>query len=372
MKLPFPPPRHPSYLASAAMLCLTLTACSASHTDSPSTTRHASPSTASSIEAVSTAPAPSAGIDTLREKAIAKVSPAVVRVTNVGIGLGSGIIMSKDGYIVTNHHVVANAQQIRVTLSNGQALTARLIGADATDDLAVIKVHASNLPAATFGDSSHLIVGQTVLAIGNPLGITRTVTDGIVSALNRTVLEGQGSTDSIRNAVQTSAAINPGNSGGALIDLAGHVIGVPTLTAVDPEFNAPAAGIGFAIPSNTVVNITSQIVRHGHVIHSGRAALGISAESVTPSLAAQFGLPVSQGVLVAGLLPSGGARRAGIRKDDIIVRIDAHSITSLNDLVSALASQSPGQTVKVTVVATSGHKRTYTVTLGELQVTSNG
>ncbi len=257
---------------------------------------------------------------------------------------------------MTNHHVVANAQQIRVTLSNGQILTARLVGADATDDLAVIKVHASNLPAATFGDSSRLIVGQTVLAIGNPLGITRTVTDGIVSALNRTVLEGQGSTDSIRNAVQTSAPINPGNSGGALIDLAGHVIGVPTLTAVDPEFNAPAAGIGFAIPSNTVVNITSQIVRHGRVIHSGRAALGISAESVTPSLAAQFGLPVNQGVLVFGLLRGGGAQRAGIRKDDIIVKVDSHSITGLNDLVTALAAKAPGQTARVTVVTTRGQK----------------
>jgi S1-C subfamily serine protease len=371
VKLPSLQPRHPGSLAGTAILCLTLTACSASSTASnhPS---GASASASSPVDNVSRAPAPSAGIDTLRERAIAKVSPSVVRVKNVGIGLGSGIIMTKDGYIVTNHHVVANAHQIRVTLSDGQALTARLVGADATDDLAVIKVHASNLPAATFGNSSRLIVGQTVLAIGNPLGITRTVTDGIVSALNRTVLEGQGSTDSIRNAVQTSAPINPGNSGGALIDLAGHVIGVPTLTAVDPEFNAPAAGIGFAIPSDTVVNITSQIVRHGRVIHSGRAALGISAESVTPALAAQFGLPVSQGVLVANLLKGGGAQRAGIRKDDIIVKVDSHTITSLNDLVTALATKSPGQTTRVTVVTTGGNHKTYTVRLGELQVSSNG
>lgn len=371
MKFPALQPRHSRSLAGAAMLCLALSACSAPSAASDRTPT-SSPSTSSTVEAVSTAPVPRAGIDILRERAIARVSPSVVRVKNVGIGLGSGIIMSKDGYIVTNHHVVANAHEIRVTLSNGQALTARLVGADATDDLAVIKVKASNLPAATFGDSSHLIVGQTVLAIGNPLGITRTVTDGIVSAVNRTVLEGQGSTDSIRNAVQTSAPINPGNSGGALIDLAGDVIGVPTLTAVDPEFNAPAAGIGFAIPSNTVVNITSQIVRHGRVTHSGRAALGILAESVTPALAAQFGLPVSQGVLVAGLSSGGGARRAGIRKNDIIVKVDSHAITSLNDLVTALAAKAPGQTVRVTVVTTSGHTQTYPVQLGELQVSSNG
>lgn len=279
--------------------------------------------------------------------------------------------MSKNGYIVTNHHVVANAQQIRVTLSNGQVLPAKVVGGDATDDLAVIKVHANNLPAAVFGNSSRLIVGQTVLAIGNPLGITRTVTDGIVSALNRSVTEGQG-TGSIRDAVQTSAPINPGNSGGALIDLAGHVVGVPTLTAVDPEFNAPAPGIGFAIPSNTVVNITSQIIRYGRVIHSGRAALGISAESVTPQLAAQFGLPISQGVLVARVLVNGGAQRAGIRKNDIIVKVDTHDIASFNDLVSVLAPKSPGQKVTVTVVAPGGSRHTYTVTLGELKVSSNG
>ncbi|MGH2347393.1 MAG: S1C family serine protease, partial [Chloroflexota bacterium] len=194
---------------------------------------------------------PTTDAETLREKAIAEVGPAIVEVQNVGVGLGSGVIIRKDGYIVTNHHVVAKEQKLVVVLPDGRPMTAKLVGEDAVDDLAVIKISADNLPAASFGDSSKLRVGQTVLAMGNPLGIANTVTNGIVSALNRTVREGQQTNGSILHAIQTNAAINPGNSGGALINLGGQVIGIPTLTAIDPEFNAPASGVGFAIPSNT-------------------------------------------------------------------------------------------------------------------------
>jgi S1-C subfamily serine protease len=233
------------------------------------------------------------------------------------------------------------------------------------DDLSVIKVNATRLPAASFGNSTQLQVGQTVLAIGNPLGVTHTVTDGIVSALNRTVSEGQGG-GSIPNAIQTSAPINPGNSGGALINLAGQVVGIPTLTAVDPEFNAPAAGIGFAIPSNVVTRIASQIIQHGKVIHTGRAAIGVYVVSVSPDLAAQYGLQVSHGTLVAGLVPKGGAARAGIKKNDVIVKVNNTTINSESDLLDVLARHSPGDTVQVTVVTPSGQHRTYTVRLGEL------
>jgi S1-C subfamily serine protease len=307
---------------------------------------------------------PVPGIDKLRENAVSSVGPSIVEV-KTNQGLGSGVIITSTGYIVTNHHVVSGASSVSVTLANGRTLRARVRGNDAVDDLSVIKVNATRLPAASFGNSTQLQVGQTVLAIGNPLGVTHTVTDGIVSALNRTVSEGQGG-GSIPNAIQTSAPINPGNSGGALINLAGQVVGIPTLTAVDPEFNAPAAGIGFAIPSNVVTRIASQIIQHGKVIHTGRAAIGVYVVSVSPDLAAQYGLQVSHGTLVAGLVPKGGAARAGIKKNDVIVKVNNTTINSESDLLDVLARHSPGDTVQVTVVTPSGQHRTYTVRLGEL------
>jgi S1-C subfamily serine protease len=307
---------------------------------------------------------PNPTIDQYREQAINTISPSIVEV-KTDQGLGSGVIIKSSGYIVTNHHVVAGASSIHVTLANGRTLPATVRGTDTLDDLAVVKVNASKLPAATFGNSTQLQVGQTVLAIGNPLGVTHTVTDGIVSALNRTVSEGQGN-GSIANAIQTSAPINPGNSGGALINLAGQVVGIPTLTAVDPEFNAPASGIGFAIPSNTVTRIAAQIIQKGTVAHTGRAALGVLVTSVTPNLAAQYGLQVTRGTLIAGVTPGGGAARAGIKKDDVIVKVNKTTINSESDLLDVLAGHSPGDKVQVTVVTPSGGHKTYTVTLGEL------
>jgi len=188
-------------------------------------------------------------VDVVREAVVAKVSPEVVQInvqTTSGTAIGSGVIIDKRGYIITNNHVVNGAQQIQVVLYDNTKLPAQVVGTDPFDDLAVIKINPpSNIAVATFGDSSKLLVGQEVLVIGNPLGITQTVTNGIVSALNRTVSEGQGSNATIPDAIQTDAPINPGNSGGALVDLQGHFIGVPTLTAIDPEFNAPATGGGF-------------------------------------------------------------------------------------------------------------------------------
>jgi S1-C subfamily serine protease len=307
-------------------------------------------------------------IDKLREQAASRVGPAIVEV-KTDSGLGSGVIIKRDGYIVTNHHVVSGASSVSVTLANGRTLAATIRGSDTVDDLAVIKVNASNLPVATLGDSTQLQVGQTVMAIGNPLGVTHTVTDGIVSALNRTVREGQGG-GSIPNAIQTSAPINPGNSGGGLINLGGQVVGIPTLTAVDPEFNAPASGIGFAIPSNVVSNIATQIIQHGKVIHTGRAAIGIYVVSVSPDLATQYGLPVDHGTLIARVAPGGGAAKAGIQKNDVIVKVDSTVINSESDLLDVLAKHSPGDTVHVTVVTPKGAHRTYTVKLGELPASS--
>ncbi|MBA2681781.1 MAG: trypsin-like peptidase domain-containing protein, partial [Ktedonobacteraceae bacterium] len=223
----------------------------------------------------------------VREAVIANVRPAVVQInitTAQGTGLGSGVIIDKRGYIVTNNHVVQGARNgtvDEVVLSDGTRIrNAQIIGVDAADDLAVIKINPpANMVVAPIADSSQLRVGQEVLAIGNPLGNTQTVTSGIISALGRNVCEQQQQGNQggcsgaiIPNAIQTDAPINPGNSGGALVDLNGRLVGIPTLTALDPEFNAPANGVGFAIPSNRVQFIVPQIIQNGKVSHTGRAA----------------------------------------------------------------------------------------------------
>ncbi|MBX5451676.1 S1C family serine protease, partial [Thermogemmatispora sp.] len=309
-----------------------------------------------------------------REAAIAKVQPAVVQI-NVSTasgasGIGSGVIIDKRGYIVTNYHVVESAQQIEVVMADGTHLTAQVAGTDPADDLAVIKINPpSNITVATLGDSSKLQVGQEVLAIGNPLGETQTVTHGIISALGRTVSEeGQGSAV-IANAIQTDAPINPGNSGGALVDLSGNVIGIPTVAAIDPEFNTPANGVGFAIPSNRVRFIAQQIIATGQVTHTGRAALGVRVASVTPQLAAQDNLPVDYGSLIVSVTANGPAARAGLRAGDIIVAIDGQKVTDNQTLSDILVNKSPGQTAKVTVYR-GNQQLTVTVTLGELQAGS--
>ena len=204
-------------------------------------------------------------LDTQRESVAAKVKPTIVEVYVTlanGAAIGSGVIVDSRGYLVTNNHVVSGALSIQVILSNGTKEPAQLTGADAAYDLAVLKIAVpkGGLSVATLGDSTQLKVGQEVLVIGNPLGITQTVTNGIVSALKRSVSEGQGA-PTIQNAIQTDAPINPGNSGGALVDLQGNVVGIPTLTAIDPEFNTPANGVGFAIPVNRVKTILPQFIQ---------------------------------------------------------------------------------------------------------------
>ncbi len=311
----------------------------------------------------------STNLDTVREAVVAKVSPEVVQInvqTTSGPAIGSGVIIDKRGYIITNNHVVTGAQQIQVVLYDNTKLSAQVVGTDPFDDLAVIKINPpSNIAVATFGDSSKLLVGQEVLVIGNPLGITQTVTNGIVSALNRTVAEGQGSNATIPDAIQTDAPINPGNSGGALVDLQGHFIGIPTLTAIDPEFNAPATGVGFAIPSNRVNFIATQIIQYGHVVHTGRAALGIEAVSVDPTVAAQDNLSVNYGALVAGFSTNSAAQKAGMQVGDVIVKIGNQDVTDTSSLSDVLATQNVGSVVAVHVYRGS-QQLTINVTLGEL------
>src|SRR5579885_1732097 len=204
-----------------------------------------------------------AAAQTAQEAAIAKDKAGVVEVkvtTQSGNAIGSGVIIDARGYIVTNNHVVSGAQSIEVVLADGTRLPAQLVGTSAANDLAVLKINTTKqLTAIKLGNSSQVQVGEDVLAIGNPLGITQTVTQGIISATGRTVSEGQGGA-TLTNAIQTDAALNPGNSGGALIDLQGNLIGIPTLGAIDPEFNTPASGVSFAIPSNTVASVVSQML----------------------------------------------------------------------------------------------------------------
>jgi len=222
--------------------------------------------TSATSKATATATAASSSSTTLeaqQEAAIAKVEPAVVELmvtTAQGEQIGSGVIIDAKGDIVTNNHVVSGEQTIEVVLSNGSTEQAQLIGTAAADDLAVVRIQPfAHMTVAQIGNSSSLVVGQEVLAIGNPLGITETATKGIISALNRSVTESIGTT--ISNAIQTDAAINPGNSGGALINLQGQIVGIPTLTAVNTESNTAANGLSFAIPSNLVETALQQILQ---------------------------------------------------------------------------------------------------------------
>lgn len=307
---------------------------------------------------------------TVREAVIAKVRPSVVEVnvtTPSGAAIGSGVIVDRRGYIVTNNHVVDGAQNISVTLFDGTRLAAKLTGTDPADDLAVLKVNppSSGLTVATLGDSSKLQVGQDVLAIGNPLGITQTVTSGIISALGRSVSEGQGGA-TIPNAIQTDAPINPGNSGGALVDMQGNLVGIPTLAAIDPEFNTPANGVGFAIPSNRVAYIVPQIIQTGSVTHTGRAALGVRVTDVDPTVAAQDNLSVDHGALIVSVNPGSAAASAGLQAGDVIVQVDNKAVNDVSSLGDALGTKNPGDTVSVKVYRGS-QQLTINVKLGELQ-----
>lgn len=304
------------------------------------------------------------------EQVIAQDRQAVVQINvqkGQENGVGSGVIIDQQGDIVTNNHVVSGGQRFNVVLFDGTMLQAQLVGADGADDIAVIKVAPPRkIYSITLGDSSRLQVGNQVLAIGNPLGITQTVTGGIVSALGRTVDEGQGG-GTIVGAVQTDAAINPGNSGGALVDLRGDLVGIPTVVAIDPEFRTPANGVGFAIPSNRVKFIVPQLIKYGRVEHSGRSALGITAATVDALVATQAGLSADRGALIVRLTPGGPAAQAGLREGDVITHLNSAAISNISDLSDALVSYDPGTTVTVGVMRGTRAQQ-VSVRLGELQI----
>jgi S1-C subfamily serine protease len=308
-------------------------------------------------------------LDAVREAVISKVQPGVVQIDVITASqhaLGSGVIIDGRGYIITNNHVATNANSIQVTLADGTVLPAQLSGTDSADDLAVIKITPppSGLTVVTLGDSSQLKVGQGVLAIGSPLGNANTVTSGIVSALNRSVSEGQ-SGPTLPDAIQTDAPINPGNSGGALVDLQGHLIGIPTLNAIDTEFNTPANGLGFAIPSNRVRNIAQQILTDGHVTHTGRPLLGVEVISVNQTVVAQYHLSVNSGALIVKVNDGSSAASAGLQVNDVIVQVNSATIHNTSDLNTTLLRHKPGESVAITVYRGS-QQLTMNLTLGEL------
>ncbi|HVC04175.1 MAG TPA: trypsin-like peptidase domain-containing protein [Candidatus Acidoferrales bacterium] len=300
----------------------------------------------------------SAGVD-LQNAFVTVVEHVRLSIVQIqtNVGLGSGVVYDANGDIVTNNHVVSGASTIEVTTADGKTQAASLRGTFAAGDLAVIQV-TGHLNPAVFADSTTLKVGMIVLAIGNPLGLQSSVTEGIVSAVDRTVSEPGGIT--LPDTIQTSAAINPGNSGGALVDLAGHVVGIPTLTAADPTLGAAANGIGFAIPANTVKDIAGQIIATGHVTNSHRANIGIRAGTVVDSSEN----PV--GVLIAAVAAGGSAAKAGLATGDIIVQFGDMVIRTTTDLSVALADSRPGQVVSLTVITAGGARRVVSVTVGEL------
>ncbi|MCX5436872.1 S1C family serine protease [Streptomyces sp. NBC_00063] len=299
------------------------------------------------------------------QKVIKDVLPSVVQI-QASSDLGSGIVYDDKGHIVTNAHVVGNEKQFKVTTSNSETeLTATLVYAYPAQDLAVIKLDKvpERLRAARFADSPKVEVGQITLAMGSPLGLSSSVTEGIVSATGRTVSEvreGGGTGATIGNMVQTSAAINPGNSGGALVGLDGQVIGIPTLAAVDPGISGGAApGIGFAIPSSMVTTVADQVIKNGRVTDSGRAALGITGRTVLGSSYRP------DGVAVVDVDDGGAAQKAGIRSGDVITEFGGTGITSMTSLAEELAPHKPGDKVSVTYTR-NGAEKTVEVTLGEI------
>jgi putative serine protease PepD len=300
-------------------------------------------------------------LDSSLVSVVEQVSPRVVQIST-GSGLGSGVVYDDRGNIVTNAHVVGSAKKVTVTLPDGDRHPARTVGTFPPDDLAVVRLEPLPSPApkaAAWADSSKLKVGQLVLAIGNPLGLRSSVTDGIISSLGRTVPEGNGAV--IASAIQTSASINPGNSGGALVDLTSSVVGIPTLAATDPQLGGgQAPGIGFAIPANTIKRIAQQLIDTGHVTNSGRAYLGVSvATSVN-----------GQGAVVASVAKGGPAADAGLHAGDIITSVDGHPTPSADELSTVLAELAPGKTVTVEVKHPDGKKDSVQLKLGQFPGTA--
>jgi S1-C subfamily serine protease len=301
------------------------------------------------------------------ENAVKIASPAVVQINITSVsqnpfgfssgtqeGLGSGFIITPDGYVLTNNHVVENATKITVMLKDGREFSGQVVGTDTTSDVAVVKINGTNLPTVQLGDSSTLTVGQKVIAIGNPYGLSQTVTTGVISALERNVQASQ--TETLVGVVQTDAAINPGNSGGPLVDLSGRVVGMNTMIYQD------AQGLGFSVSVNTAKKVYDAIIKNGKVTWP---ALGIQGATLTTSIAEQYNLKVSQGVYIVQITPGSGAEAVGLKAGDVITAIDDKSMTTIDGVLSYIRSKNVGDTVQV-VADRNGTTKTFSVILKAL------
>ena len=277
-------------------------------------------------------------------------------------GLGSGVVISPDGYIVTNHHVVDGAEQITVEFTDRRSFPARLVGNDPPSDLAVLKVEAKDLPVLTLGDSDRVRVGDVVLAVGNPLGVGQTVTAGIISAKGRRTGLSDGSFEDF---LQTDAPINQGNSGGALVNTSGELVGI------NSQIFSPTGGnigIGFAIPSNMTRGVTEQLISKGRV---RRGQLGVFVQQVTEEIAQSLGLKEARGVIVGSVQKGGAAEKAGVRQGDVITAINGTPVGDANELRNLVAATQPGTDVTLDILR-DGREQQVKVTLGELVASASG
>lgn len=268
--------------------------------------------------------------------------------------LGSGVIVSPQGYILTNNHVVEAADEIEVALADGRKASAKVVGTDPETDLAVIRINLPNLPAITLAHVEQATVGDIVLAIGNPFGVGQTVTMGIISALGRNHL----GINTFENFIQTDAAINPGNSGGALVDTNGNLLGINTAIYSRTGGNL---GIGFAIPMSTAKNVMEAIINHGQVV---RGWIGVEPQDITPELAESFGLTKKTGAIIAGVLKNGPADKAGMRPGDILISIEGKVVGDTTDMLNLIAQLTPGQKAKM-VVMRKAQETTLEITVGK-------
>ncbi len=270
------------------------------------------------------------------------------------VGLGSGVIVSSDGYLITNNHVIDGADDIEVMLTDGRQARAKLVGTDPESDVAVLKIALDRLPAIAFGDAEQLQVGDVVLAIGNPFGVGQTVTSGIVSALGRNRL----GINTFENFIQTDAAINPGNSGGALVDANGNLLGINTAIY---SRTGGSLGIGFAIPVTTAKQVMESLIKDGQVT---RGYIGVEQRELTPEIAQTLNLPIQQGVLITGVQQSGPAAAGGLRPGDVVVAVAGKPVVNTAQLLNAVAALKP-QAVAAIAVQRGSKTLDLNVTVGQ-------
>ena len=313
------------------------------------------------------------GDDRPVEEVAAELSPSVVQVNTQAIqttprgpqqgqGVGSGVIYREDGYIITNNHVIEGASEVNIAFADGSVIEGEVVGTDPYTDIAVVKVDREGLPAADFGDSGDLVLGELAVAVGSPSGFQSTVTAGVISGLNREVpaeITGGRQETALVDLIQTDAAISPGNSGGALANADAQVVGINA--AYLPPAQTGAVNIGFAIPSETATSVADQIIESGEAAHP---YLGVSLTNLTPEIAQRFGIGVESGALVTTVDPEGPAAEAGIQPRSVITAAGGEGIETSGDLLSALREYRPGDTVEMTV-STDGEEREVVVELEE-------